>query len=103
MSNVFDLDVWASEARRTPFQFTVSGQTFTLPAAGDLDKRILSAVNVDAPSAADIVSLLRAALADQWPTFDALPVSVGALGELFRRWQRHEGIPLGESVASDVS
>ncbi|MCX5398468.1 hypothetical protein [Streptomyces sp. NBC_00102] len=103
MSNAFDLDVWVQEARQEPFRFTLSGQIFTMPAAGELDKSILSAVNIDAPSARDIEVLLKAGLTDQWATFDAIPVPLAALGELFRQWQRHEGIPLGESVASSDS
>ncbi|MFG2916260.1 hypothetical protein ACGF0D_25640 [Kitasatospora sp. NPDC048298] len=100
MSNVFDLDVWAAEARREPFRFALAGREFTMPSAGELDKSVLSTVNIEAPSAGDIGILLRAGLGDQWPDFDALPAPLAALGELFRQWQRHEGIPLGESQAS---
>ncbi|MFE5896858.1 hypothetical protein ACFQ67_05470 [Streptomyces sp. NPDC056488] len=100
MSNAFDLDVWVKEARKEPFRFTLAGQLFVMPAAGELDKKILRAVNIDAPSAADIETLLRHGLGDQWAQFDEIPVPLAALGELFRQWQKHEGVPLGESPAS---
>ncbi|MEU9047506.1 MULTISPECIES: hypothetical protein [unclassified Kitasatospora] len=103
MSDVFNLDVWVAEARREPFRFALGGTTFVLPAAGDLDKGILAAVNVDSPSAVDIVALLRAGLGDQWQEFDALPVPISAVGELFRRWQRHQGVMPGESEPSPNS
>ncbi len=103
MSDVFDLDVWVSEAKREPFRFALGGTTFVLPAAGDLDKAILSDVNTEAPSATDIVALLRAGLADQWSAFDRLPVPISAVGELFRRWQRHQGVTPGESEPSPIS
>ncbi|MFJ9161216.1 hypothetical protein ACIRPS_30950 [Streptomyces griseoviridis] len=100
MSNAFDLDVWAREARKEPFRFTLAGQIFTMPAAGELDKAILKAVNVDNPSATDIETLLKHGLGSQWSQFDAVPAPLAALGELFRQWQKHEGTPLGESSAS---
>ncbi|MEU1018068.1 hypothetical protein [Streptomyces sp. NPDC005898] len=100
MSNPFDLDVWVKEARKEPFRFTLSGLVFTMPAAGELDKKILGAVNVDNPSATDIETLLKAGLGDQWRQFDETPAPLEALGELFRQWQKHEGTPLGESSAS---
>ncbi|MFD7584193.1 hypothetical protein ACFV84_01970 [Kitasatospora sp. NPDC059811] len=103
MAELFDLDAWANEARRSPFAFRVGGVDFSLPAAGDLDKGILAAVNLETPSADDVLTLLREGLADQWPDFDALPIPLGAVGELFKRWQAHEGIPLGESPASSDS
>ncbi|WAL73112.1 hypothetical protein OU787_17325 [Kitasatospora sp. YST-16] len=103
MAELFDLDVWAAEARRTPFAFRAGGLEFTLPAAGDLDKAILATVNLEKPSADDVLTLLREGLADRWPDFDALPMPLGAVGELFKRWQAHEGIPLGESPASSDS
>ncbi|MEW2635763.1 hypothetical protein AB0903_30020 [Streptomyces sp. NPDC048389] len=100
MSTPFDLDVWVAEARQEPFRFTLAGSAFHMPAAGELDKSILSAVNVDNPSARDIEALLKAGLGDQWARFDEIPVPLSALGELFRQWQKHEGAPLGESPAS---
>ncbi|QDQ12467.1 hypothetical protein [Streptomyces spectabilis] len=100
MSNAFDLDVWVKEARKEPFRFTLSGLVFTMPAAGELDKSVLSSVNVDNPSARDIEILLKSGLGDQWSKFDAIPAPLAALGELFRQWQKHEGTPLGESSAS---
>ncbi|MEV0445453.1 hypothetical protein AB0I84_08160 [Streptomyces spectabilis] len=103
MSTAFDLDVWVKEARQEPFRFTLAGNIFTMPAAGELDKSILNAVNVDNPSARDIESLLRAGLGDQWQRFDEIPVPLAALGELFRQWQKHEGAPVGESGASSDS
>ncbi|MEU5974291.1 hypothetical protein [Streptomyces sp. NPDC047315] len=103
MSTPFDLDTWVNEARRTPFRFTLSGSLFTLPPAGELDKTLLKSVNLDAPSATDIETLLKAGLGDQWSRFDDVPVPLAALGELFRQWQKHEGVPLGESPASSAS
>ncbi|QDY79795.1 hypothetical protein [Streptomyces qinzhouensis] len=103
MSTAFDLDVWVREARRTPFPFTLSGVLFELPPAGELDKELLKKVNLDAPSATDIETLLKAGLGEQWPRFDEIPVPLAALGELFRQWQKHEGTPLGESPASTDS
>ncbi|WP_411094321.1 hypothetical protein [Streptomyces sp. 021-3] len=100
MNNAFDLDVWVNEARHTPFRFTVAGLVFEMPAAGELDKSVLSTVNIESPSARDIETLLRAGLGDQWAKFDAIPVPLAALGELFRQWQKHEGVPLGEGSAS---
>ncbi|MER5304590.1 hypothetical protein ABT039_34700 [Streptomyces lasiicapitis] len=100
MSNAFDLDVWVREARKEPFRFTLSGLVFEMPAAGELDKSVLSTVNVDNPSARDIEILLKSGLGDQWSKFDAIPAPLAALGELFRQWQKHEGTPLGESSAS---
>ncbi|MEU0761997.1 hypothetical protein ABZ351_20240 [Streptomyces microflavus] len=100
MSNAFDLDVWVAEARKTPFRFTVAGILFEMPAAGELDKSILSTVNIESPSARDIETLLRAGLRDQWKNFDSVPIPLAALGELFRQWQKHEGTPVGESSAS---
>ncbi|GAA2781435.1 hypothetical protein [Streptomyces showdoensis] len=99
-TSAFDLDVWVREARREPFRFTTAGHLFEMPAAGELDKKILKTVNVDNPSAADIETLLKAGLGTDWQTFDELPIPLSALGELFRQWQRHEGAPLGESPAS---
>ncbi|MGW1277584.1 hypothetical protein ACWD4V_11600 [Streptomyces tsukubensis] len=100
MSDAFDLDTWVHEARREPFRFTLADNEFALTPAGELDKGLLKAVNLDSPSALDIESLLKAGLGDQWAEFDSLPVPLAALGELFRRWQRHEGATLGELVAS---
>ncbi|MBC3987828.1 hypothetical protein H8N00_02670 [Streptomyces sp. AC563] len=100
MSTEFDLDVWAAEARREPFTFTLGCRKFSMPVAGELDKSLLKSVNLSAPSPEDIEKLLKAGLADQWEDFDALPAPLSAIGELFRRWQKHEGAPLGESVAS---
>ncbi|WP_405793348.1 hypothetical protein [Streptomyces sp. NBC_01506] len=99
----FDLDVWVAEARQEPFRFSLSGLIFTMPAAGELDKSILTAVNVDNPSARDIESLLKAGLGEQWARFDTIPVPLAALGELFRQWQKHEGAPVGEFSASSDS
>ncbi|MGW8975133.1 hypothetical protein [Streptomyces platensis] len=99
MSNAFDLDVWVKEARCEPFRFTLSGQLFTMPAAGELDKSVLTSVNLESPSARDIETLLKSGLGDQWGQFDEIPVPLAALGELFRQWQKHEGAPLGESSA----
>ncbi|MGW2860832.1 hypothetical protein [Streptomyces sp. NPDC001205] len=103
MSNAFDLDVWVKEARREPFRFSLAGNLFTMPSAGELDKSILTAVSIDNPSARDIEVLLRTGLGDQWPKFDETPVPLAALGELFRQWQKHEGAPVGESRASSGS
>ncbi|MFE2409844.1 hypothetical protein ACFXDE_16025 [Kitasatospora sp. NPDC059408] len=103
MTESFNLDAWANEARRTPFEFQAGGRDFELPAAGDLDKGVLASVNLDEPSATDVLALLKEGLANQWPAFDALPLPIAGIGELFRRWQRHEGIPLGESAASSDS
>ncbi|MGX4737108.1 hypothetical protein [Kitasatospora griseola] len=103
MTDVFDLDVWVAEARRQPFRFALAGTTFVLPSAGDLDKEILSRVNLGSPSPTDIVALLRTGLGDQWPSFDALPLPISAIGELFRRWQRHQGVTPGESEPSPTS
>jgi hypothetical protein len=100
VSDTFNLDVWINEARREPFRFEVSGRTFALTPAGELDKSILKSVNVSAPSPEDIESLLTAGLGDQWARFDELPLPLAALGELFRQWQNHEGAPVGESLAS---
>ncbi|MFJ2906865.1 hypothetical protein [Streptomyces sp. NPDC087212] len=100
LNSAFDLDVWVSEARQEPFRFTLAGLMFTVPAAGELDKSVLSSVNVDNPSARDIETLLKAGLGSQWAKFDAIPVPLAALGELFRQWQKHEGTPLGEASAS---
>ncbi|MEU8619941.1 hypothetical protein [Streptomyces sp. NPDC048623] len=99
-TSAFDLDVWVKESRREPFRFTVSGHLFEMPSAGELDKSILRKVNVDNPSAQDIDTLLCAGLGTEWPIFEEIPLPLGALGELFRRWQAHEGVPLGESSAS---
>ncbi|MER6364976.1 hypothetical protein [Kitasatospora sp. NPDC001527] len=103
MSDAFDLNAWMAEAAREPFRFLLDGKTFVLPAAGDLDKSILAAVNVDNPSATDIIALLQAGLGDQWVEFDALPVPLSAVGELFRRWQHHQGVTPGESEVSPSS
>ncbi|MFE7498213.1 hypothetical protein ACFU6O_03820 [Streptomyces albidoflavus] len=100
MDNAFDLDVWVNEARAEPFKFKLAGRVYTLPPAGELDKTILSEVNLTNPSARDIEILLRKGLDVQWKDFDATPAPIGALGELFRQWQRHEGASLGESSAS---
>ncbi|MGW1836317.1 hypothetical protein [Streptomyces sp. NPDC002067] len=100
MSTTFDLDVWVKEARQEPFRFTLGGRIFTMPAAGELDKAVLSSVNIESPSARDIETLLKAGLSDQWPMFDKMPVPLAALGELFRQWQKHEGTPAGELSAS---
>ncbi|MBZ4319537.1 hypothetical protein [Streptomyces huiliensis] len=103
MSTPFDLDVWVKETRKEPFRFTLAGQIFTMPPAGELDKSILSTVNVADPSPLDIERLLRAGLGDQWAVFDKTPAPLAALGELFRQWQRHEGITPGEARASTDS
>ncbi|WP_327385673.1 hypothetical protein [Streptomyces sp. NBC_01207] len=100
MSTAFNLDVWVREAKREPFRFTLADREYTMPFAGELDKKILSAVNMTSPSAADIEMLLKAGLAAQWKAFDDQPLPLAALGELFRQWQSHEGAPLGESLAS---
>lgn len=103
MAEVFDLDVWVAEARQEPFAFSLAGHTFTMPTAGELDKSILTTVNLEAPTARDIETLLKAGLGDQWGLFDSIPVPIAALGELFRQWQKHDGAPVGESVASTDS
>ncbi|MCF3119695.1 hypothetical protein IPZ68_08225 [Streptomyces arenae] len=100
MSAIFNLDTWVHEARQEPFRFELANHEFFLPAAGELDKSLLSSVNIESPSAADIETLLKAGLGDQWATFDKLPVPIAGIGELFRRWQKHEGASLGESSAS---
>ncbi|MFF2543991.1 hypothetical protein ACFVUY_15650 [Kitasatospora sp. NPDC058063] len=103
MADRFNLDTWVTESTRTPFPFTLGGRDFSLPAAGDLDKSLLSTVNLSSPSAADILSLMREGLGDQWQEFDALPLPLSALGELFRRWQNHTGVTPGESQPSPAS
>ncbi|WP_406113949.1 hypothetical protein [Kitasatospora purpeofusca] len=103
MSDVFDLDVWVAEARREPFRFALGEHYFALPAAGDLDKSLLKTVNLTSPSADDILSLMREGLGEQWQDFDALPLPLSALGELFRRWQSHTGVTPGESMPSPNS
>lgn len=100
MTTPFDLDTWVHEARQEPFRFKLSDHVFTLPAAGELDKSVLSSVNIASPSADDIETLLKAGLGDQWGAFDGMPLPIGGIGELFRRWQKHEGAPLGELSAS---
>ncbi|MFE1089539.1 hypothetical protein ACFW5K_19835 [Streptomyces albidoflavus] len=101
--SAFDLDTWISEAKREPFRFTLGGAAYSMVASAELDKSLLTAVNLDAPSASDIQTLLRAGLGNQWEEFSAAPAPLAALGELFKRWQEHEGLPLGESDASSDS
>ncbi|MFE4514419.1 hypothetical protein ACFRMQ_09550 [Kitasatospora sp. NPDC056783] len=103
MADRFNLDNWVAENGRTPYEFTLGGTDFSLPAAGDLDKALLSTVNLSAPSADDILSLMREGLGDQWQEFDSLPLPLSALGELFRRWQNHTGVTPGESQPSPAS
>ncbi|MEV7582230.1 hypothetical protein [Streptomyces erythrochromogenes] len=100
MSTTFNLDVWVREAKREPFRFTLADHEYSMPAAGELDKAILSKVNLSSPSAADIETLLKAGLNSQWARFNEEPAPIAALGELFRQWQAHEGAPLGEHSAS---
>ncbi|MFJ3858152.1 hypothetical protein ACIPRL_18145 [Streptomyces sp. NPDC090085] len=100
MSTTFNLDVWVREAKREPFKFTLADREYAMPFAGELDKKILEAVNIASPSATDISALLRAGLGTQWADFDEQPLPLAALGELFRQWQAHEGAPLGELSAS---
>ncbi|WP_461296336.1 hypothetical protein [Streptomyces harbinensis] len=100
MSEQFDIDAWENEAKEVPFTFRADGRDFSLPSAGFLDKSVLASVNLDRPSADDILTLLRIGLGDQWPDFDAAPIRLSSLGELFRRWQNHQGVSVGESVAS---
>ncbi|MFF1377546.1 hypothetical protein [Streptomyces sp. NPDC058308] len=103
MNTPFNLDAWVKEARQEPFRFTLADSPFTMPSAGELDKRVLKSVNVSAPTPEDIESLLKAGLGDQWERFDELPLPLAALGELFRQWQQHEGVPVRESLASSDS
>lgn len=99
----FDLDTWISEARREPFRFTLGGTEYSMVAAQELDKSLLTSTNLDAPTAADIQAMLRAGLGTQWDEFSAAPAPMAALGELFRRWQEHDGLPVGEDAASTSS
>ncbi|WP_327304735.1 hypothetical protein OG730_15125 [Streptomyces sp. NBC_01298] len=100
MSTTFNLDLWVREARREPFRFTLADAEYSMPSAGEIDKSILETVNVVNPSTADITTLLRTGLGDQWERFNALPLPLAAVGELFRQWQNYEGAPLGEFPAS---
>lgn len=103
MTDVYNLDAWIAESRREPFRFQLGGKQFAMPAAAELDKSVLSSVNLDRPSASDIETLMSIGLGDQWPEFNAQPAPLGALGELFKQWQRHEGVTVGESSASTDS
>ncbi|MFJ7588432.1 hypothetical protein ACIQZO_13805 [Streptomyces sp. NPDC097617] len=103
MSTTFNLDLWVREARREPFRFTLAEDEYTMPSAGEIDKSILETVNVVNPSTGDITTLLRTGLGEQWDRFNALPLPLAAVGELFRQWQNYEGAPLGESPASSDS
>ncbi len=100
--DVFDLDAYVAEHRKTPYRFRYGGQDFELPHAQDTDWRVAEAADQDDVDA--IQTLFRRGMGpEQWARFEQLPQPAGAMGELFRRWQAHSGTTPGESPASPSS
>jgi hypothetical protein len=55
------------------------------------------------PGIPTVHNMLRAGLADQWAMFNRCKVSGDGWNELWKRWQVHSGIDLGEDSASPGS
>jgi len=100
----FDLDAFIAEARQDPFRFKLGGRWFELVHAGQLDKRLLTELDFDRVGPSTFLPLMRAGMTEaDWEAFDALPVPLSAVGELFEQWQAHGGTSVGESSASSTS
>jgi hypothetical protein len=98
---VFDLDAYMAEVRRTPFLFTLGGETFEMPHLADMDWH---ASTVDGkPADATVHDMMKAGLGDRWKAFDACKLTADGYNELWKRWQAHSGIDLGEDDASPGS
>jgi hypothetical protein len=97
--DLFDLDDYIAENAKEPYRFKRGGQTFSLPHFSDVDWRIAEAAESGQVGA--LREIFRRSFGeDQWAEFENYPQPSGAIGELFRRWQKHAGLKPGESQGS---
>ena len=103
----FDLDaVLAESAESTPppFEFTLGGETFTMPTAFDID--IVLIESLDGVGEGKALRLLLGE--DQWATLEELSaeghkMTGPAVSALLKAWRDDLGGTLGESSASASS
>ena len=92
MSEVFDLDALAAEAKGEPFRFKFGGEEYELPPS----------VNIIAIAYAQegkLGAALRALMTpEQWARLERAEATfdVRALGALFEAYGKHSGAQLGE-------
>lgn len=100
--DVFDLDDYIAENTKEPYRFKRGGQQFHLPHFSDIDWRV--AEGAESGDVSALRRIFRLGLGDdQWAEFEKHPQPAGAIGELFRRWQKHAGLKPGESQGSSDS
>lgn len=106
-STPFDLDAVEAEATAETFDFTLKGETFSLPPFRGLDYRLALDGDYDAngnPTLPEMRRILRVAMGDeQWDRFDALPLTISGLSAIFDQWDAGAAEALGESEASTAS
>ncbi len=96
--DALDLDALERDETAEPFVFTVAGQTFSLVHPGDIDWHYTEALESGSPAV-----LLQAILGDQYEDFAKVEVPAWKLNKLLEAWGKHNGVDLGESVASSGS
>lgn len=98
-ADVFDLGDYIAENRKDPYVFTYGEHRFELPHFSDVDWRAAEAA--ESGNIAALREIFKVCFGpDQWADFEPLPQPSGAMGELFRRWQKHAGVKPGESRGS---
>ena len=97
--NIFDLDAYQAEAAHEPFTFTLAGQVFEMPHLSDIDWHA-SLDEHGNPGVPTVHKMLREGLGTQWEAFTKCALSGAGYNELWKRWQEHSGLDLGEDDAS---
>lgn len=99
MSDVFDLDAVASEAKGDPFTFRWAGEEWTLPPVKSVDWRDARALERGEIEAA-FPKLMGA---EQFNRFATHRLDIDGLGKLVAAYMKHQGLTPGESEASPSS
>ena len=98
----FNLDAVKSETELAPFRVNFGGRRFTMVHLEELDVWKI----VEGANGGDIGMMLaafKAALGSEYEEFRKRPLPQYKLKELFKAYQTHCGVELGESEASSDS